>query len=76
MDLARAFDCLSHDLIIAKLAVYGYGGGALQMIYSDLKNRKQSVKVKGVISSLKVILAGVPHGSLLGRLLFNKVQIT
>ena len=71
MDLSKAFDCLSHDLIIAKLAAYGLGDGALEIIYSYLKNRKQSVKVKSVISLLRVILAGVPQGSLLGPLLFN-----
>ena len=71
MDLSKAFDCLSHDLITAKLAAYGLGDGALQIVYSYLKNRKQSVKVKGVISLLKVILAGVLQGSLLGPLLFN-----
>ena len=59
MDLSKAFDCLSHDLIIAKLAAYGLEDRALQIIYSYLKNSKQSVKVKGVISLLKVILAGV-----------------
>ena len=64
MDLSKAFDCLSHDLIIAKLTAYGLGDGALQIIYSYLKDRKQSVKVKSVISLLKVILAGVPQGSL------------
>ena len=71
MDLPKAFDCLSHDLIIAKVAAYGLGDGASQIIYLYLKNRKQSVKVKGVISLLKVMLAGVPQGSLLGPLLFN-----
>ena len=71
MDLSKAFDCLSHDLIIAKLVAYGLGDGALQIIYSYLKNRKQSLKGKSVISLLRVILAGVPQGSLLGPLLFN-----
>ena len=46
MDLSKAFDCLPHELIIAKLAAYGLGKGALQVIFSYLKNRKQSVKVK------------------------------
>ena len=71
VDLSKAFDCLSHDLIIAKLAAYDLGDGALQIVYSYLQNRKQSVKVKEVIRLLKVILAGVPQGSLLGPLLFN-----
>ena len=53
------------------MAAYGLGDGALQIIYSYLKNRKQSVRVKSVNSLLKVILAGVPQGSLLGPLLFD-----
>ena len=31
MDLSKAFDCISHDLIIAKLAAYGLDDTALQM---------------------------------------------
>ena len=71
MDLSKAFDCLPHELIIAKLAAYGLGKRALQVIFSYLKNRKQSVKVKGIQSLLKLILSGVPQGSLLGPILFN-----
>ena len=73
MDLSKAFDCLSHDLVIAKLTAYVLGDGALQIIYSYLKNCRQSVKVKGVISLLKVILVGVSQGLLLAPLLFNIV---
>ena len=41
MDLSKAFDCLSHDLLIAKLAAYGVGGKAIRIfIYSYLFNRK------------------------------------
>ena len=57
MDLSKAFDCLPHELIMAKLAAYGLGKGALQVIFSYLKNRKQSVKVKGIQSLLKLILS-------------------
>ena len=71
MDLSKAFDCLPHELIIAKLAAYGLGKGALLVIFSYLKNRKQSVKVKGIQSLLKLILSDVPQGSLLGPILFN-----
>ena len=46
-------------------------GPSWQIIYSYLNDRKQSVKMKGIISLLKVILAGVPQGSLFGSLLFN-----
>ena len=71
MDLSKAFDCLSHEQIIAKLAAYGLGKGALRIIFSYLKNCKKSVKVKGIQSLLKLIILGVPQRSLFGPILFN-----
>ena len=39
-DLSKAFDCLSHDILIAKLASYGFDISALKFIYDYLKMRK------------------------------------
>ena len=70
-DLSKAFDCLSHDLLIAKLDAYGFDKKSLKLVYSYLSNRKQRVKINDTYSSLGEILFGVPQGSILGALLFN-----
>ena len=44
-NLSKAFDCLNHDLLIAKLNAYGFTLLALELIYNYLSNRKQRVQV-------------------------------
>ena len=51
MDLSKAFDCLNHELLIAKLNAYGFSRSALLFIHSYLTNRKQRVKVNGSFST-------------------------
>ena len=70
-DLSKAFDCLSHELLIAKLDAYGFDNKSLKLIYNYLSNRKQRVKINESFSSWEEILYGVPQGSKLGPLLFN-----
>ena len=71
MDLSKAYDCLPHDLIIAKLAAYGFKRKSLKLIYSYLTKRKQRVKVFSSFSEFMEVVFGVPQGSILGPLLFN-----
>ena len=71
MDLSKAFDCISHELLIAKLDAYGFDTKSLKLIYSYLNERKQRVKINSDYSTWKEILTGVPQGSVLGPLLFN-----
>ena len=54
-DLSKAFDCIPHDLIIAKLEAYGFQTDALNLVYDYLSNRKQRVKVNETFSCWKDI---------------------
>ena len=70
MDLSKAFDCLPHDLLIAKLKAYGFDRNVLKLFHSYLKDSKQAVKVKGFVGILKEIISGVPQGSVSDLILF------
>ena len=64
MDLSKAYECVSHDLIIAKLEAYEVGENNLRLIQNYLSQRKKKVKVGSYLSEwLK--------GSILGSILFN-----
>ena len=71
MDLSKAYDCLLHDLLIAKLVAYGLGYNSLRFFYSYLSNRSQRVSINSSVSDWLAILLGVPQGSILGPILFN-----
>ena len=46
MDLSKAFDTINHDLLIAKLHVYGFSKESLKPKKSYLINRCQRTKLK------------------------------
>ena len=71
MDRSKAYDCIPHDLLIAKLEAYGLDTCALKLVYSYLTNRKQRVIVGSTYSTFQSISTGVPKGSVLGPLPFN-----
>ena len=71
MDLSMAYDCLPHDLLIAKLFAYGFEDSATSLISDYLSKRYQLVKIGSVFSSYLEILKGVSQGSILGPILFN-----
>ena len=70
-DLSEAFDCLSHELLLAKLHACGFSIAALRLIHSYLADRRQRTKINMSNSSWEEIVFGVPQGSILGPLLFN-----
>ena len=50
-DPSKVFNCLSHELLIAKLEAFGFDKNAFKLVNSYLSNRKQRVKMNGIYSS-------------------------
>ena len=55
-DLSKAFDCSSHDLLIAKLNARGFSNNALKYINDYLTGRKQRTKINEGFSSCRDII--------------------
>ena len=71
MDLSKAFNCVPHNLLIAKLSAYSVDENLLMYLYSYLSNRKQCVRINNVHSSFQNVISGVPQESIVGPTLFN-----
>ena len=74
-DHQKVFDCVNHNIILAKLEFYGISGTANLLMRSYLENRFQRVVIKdnmhSITTSARVKMEhGVPQGSVLGPLLF------
>ena len=60
MDLSKAFDCIPHDLLIAKVYAYGLSEETTLSFYSYLKRRGQRVRIDDILRFLQVLISGVP----------------
>lgn len=78
LDLSSAFDCVDHNILLAKLEHYGIRNNELKLIESYLRNRKQFIELKSVLDGMESVVQskmvvsnrGVPQGSILGPLFF------
>ena len=69
-DLSKAFDVISHNILLCKMNSYGIRGISLEWFKNYLTNRVQYVSLNDHDSSQLNIKCGVPQGSILGPLLF------
>ena len=70
IDLEKAFDTVSHDILLEKLNHYSVRGIANDWFRSYLSDRSQFVSINGFNSDYKTVKYGVPQGSVLRPLLF------
>lgn len=70
LDLSKAFDCVSHDVLISKLGFYNFDISSINLIRSYLTKRYQYVTYQNINSGLLEMNHGVPQGSILGPILF------
>ena len=70
IDLKKAFDLVSHEILLQKLQIYGLSDSAVKWFHFYLSDRQQCVKVNGCTSSLLPINQGIPQGTIVGPMLF------
>ena len=70
VDIRKAFDTVSHRILLAKMEHLGIRGRTLAWFEDYLTNRHQITQVNEDLSEVLVVLFGVPQGSVLGPLLF------
>ena len=70
IDVRKAFDCVNHNILKAKLENYGIRGVPLKWLVSYLADRKCFVKIGSFNSKINTFNIGVPQGSILGPILF------
>ena len=70
IDLTKAFDTVDHEILLYKMNNYGIRGHANRFFCSYLTSRKQFTSINGIQSTLRDVQCGVPHGSVLGPIMF------